>query len=308
MFISTAEALELFVREGHIELLTLKDKTRVPARWTALLEQQKATRDTDRTFAAADWVVGSDGWPNDVVVRLQGRDHSRSMPATRSLFGGKFPTATDDDDDGFGGNTTSNGSKMVYFLETHKDPRFFGCDAYSGTEKSLIQGNILVVSRGLCDFEQKVRHAQSAGAKAVLFINNVPQAGPFQALGQHQQHQHQQEYHEHAYEPRTTTNDMNDDAHALPEQHQQQPQQQKQQKHLHPARHEQHNAAGRALLPSATLTRENGLLLLDFLSLNDQVAVHVMQKPRPQLLHDPSSWMGVKIQGFLVHNWVVIKP
>jgi len=47
-----------------------------------------------------------------------------------------------------------------------------GCTA-PFTNAPAISGNIAVVDRGTCDFTAKVRNAQTAGAKAVIVVNNV---------------------------------------------------------------------------------------------------------------------------------------
>ncbi|KAI8368253.1 uncharacterized protein BYT42DRAFT_474111, partial [Radiomyces spectabilis] len=52
------------------------------------------------------------------------------------------------------------------------DGRFFGCDPYSKSNAQEMDGKILVISRGECTFYRKAVHAQEAGAKAIIFINN----------------------------------------------------------------------------------------------------------------------------------------
>ncbi|KAH8556441.1 hypothetical protein BGW37DRAFT_417348 [Umbelopsis sp. PMI_123] len=54
------------------------------------------------------------------------------------------------------------------------DPRrdtFLGCNRYSEEEKNEIRGNMIIVGRGKCSFEDKVLLAQSAGAAGVVFVN-----------------------------------------------------------------------------------------------------------------------------------------
>lgn len=62
------------------------------------------------------------------------------------------------------------------------EKRLYGCEAYTRKDSKLIQGKILLISRGKCIFTEKVLNAQKAGAKAVIFLNN--QAGQaFRIIG-----------------------------------------------------------------------------------------------------------------------------
>ncbi|KAK4513214.1 uncharacterized protein ATC70_013009 [Mucor velutinosus] len=50
----------------------------------------------------------------------------------------------------------------------------FGCDPIeTGKHK------VMVISRGQCTFEEKAWHAQQAGARAVVFLNNQPNQSLF---------------------------------------------------------------------------------------------------------------------------------
>lgn len=59
---------------------------------------------------------------------------------------------------------------------------FIGCSQYSDDEKKAIKGNMIIVGRGNCNFEEKVILAQSAGAAGVIFVN-VEENKIFQVLG-----------------------------------------------------------------------------------------------------------------------------
>ncbi|KAI8581877.1 hypothetical protein K450DRAFT_229668 [Umbelopsis ramanniana AG] len=48
---------------------------------------------------------------------------------------------------------------------------FLGCSQYSEDEKSAISGNMVIVGRGKCNFEDKAILAQSAGATGIIFVN-----------------------------------------------------------------------------------------------------------------------------------------
>lgn len=74
-------------------------------------------------------------------------------------------------------------SDVVVFADT---PRLIGCTEYNKkTDHPIIQGKVLLLSRGTCQFEDKVWHAQQAGAKAVILMNNV-EGGIFRASGSKQ--------------------------------------------------------------------------------------------------------------------------
>ncbi|ORX49889.1 transferrin receptor ectodomain, apical domain-containing protein [Hesseltinella vesiculosa] len=252
IFATTMDAIEPFVVKGQIDLMLVKEGWR-PRPWQTWIEEQTTQP------------VVLDDWKNNVAIRMQGRHESRSLRASLSQFGPPFPLADD--------KVVLAPSQLAYFLESQGDQRFYGCDGYSEADKARIQGKILLVSRGECTFTRKMWWAQKAGAKAVLFVNNLANAGPFQA--------------------RTLNKDEDWSLFAL-----------KQPSFFHedtaiPHRHS-------VTIPSATLTREAGVALLDFLNLNDQVAIHVIQQP-PLLMNDPSKWLGVKVHGVKVHNWVVLK-
>lgn len=77
----------------------------------------------------------------------------------------------------FGPVNINVGHGEVYIFGDEK--RIFGCDPYTYKEAREIRGRILLVSRGKCSFYDKVIHAQRAGAKAVVFLNNNKDEEPF---------------------------------------------------------------------------------------------------------------------------------
>jgi hypothetical protein len=48
-----------------------------------------------------------------------------------------------------------------------------GCNPFSAADKLAVNGNIALISRGVCAFTQKAKNAQLAGAKAVIISDNV---------------------------------------------------------------------------------------------------------------------------------------
>jgi hypothetical protein len=52
------------------------------------------------------------------------------------------------------------------------------CDPLSATNALAVKGNIALVDRGTCNFSQKVKNAQNAGAIAVLVADNAPGTPP----------------------------------------------------------------------------------------------------------------------------------
>lgn len=72
-----------------------------------------------------------------------------------------------------------NKADLVVFSDT---PRLLGCTAFNTSDHRTIRGKIMLLSRGSCQFEEKIWHAQQAGAKGVILMNNVD--GPlFKASG-----------------------------------------------------------------------------------------------------------------------------
>ncbi|RTR35009.1 rhombosortase-dependent M36 family metallopeptidase [Shewanella atlantica] len=61
-------------------------------------------------------------------------------------------------------------SGSVVRIDDATDPVTDGCEATSNA--AAIAGNIAIIDRGACAFTQKVKHAQDAGAIAVLIANN----------------------------------------------------------------------------------------------------------------------------------------
>lgn len=88
-----------------------------------------------------------------------------SYSATEATFGAAVPTTP----------ITSN---LVLFVDNSGDPND-ACQA--ATNAAAMNGNIVVIMRGDCEFGFKVLAAQNAGATAVIMINNV--AGSPIAMG-----------------------------------------------------------------------------------------------------------------------------
>lgn len=63
-------------------------------------------------------------------------------------------------------------SNIVLVNDGVSSPTSLGCSAL--TNASSVNGNIALIRRGSCNFTQKIQNAQSAGAIAVIMINNVP--------------------------------------------------------------------------------------------------------------------------------------
>ncbi len=58
-----------------------------------------------------------------------------------------------------------------------------GCDPYNAVNALAVNGNIALVDRGVCPFAVKAKNAQNAGARGVVFANNVPGSPPPGASG-----------------------------------------------------------------------------------------------------------------------------
>ncbi|KAI9356618.1 hypothetical protein BD770DRAFT_103473 [Pilaira anomala] len=61
-------------------------------------------------------------------------------------------------------------NQEIYMLNNEQN--LFGCKPYSKKEMMSIRGKMLLVNRGQCQFIDKVKYAQEAGAKSVLFLNH----------------------------------------------------------------------------------------------------------------------------------------
>jgi mannosidase alpha-like ER degradation enhancer 1 len=59
---------------------------------------------------------------------------------------------------------------QVYLFSDTK--RLHACDPYSYQDAKVIRNKVLLVSRGHCNFYDKILHAQQAGARAVILMNN----------------------------------------------------------------------------------------------------------------------------------------
>ncbi len=91
--------------------------------------------------------------PGSIAGTYTAREASFSKPLTNTAFLGKLVLA----------QSTPPASPGISEE---------GCGAY--TNAPAISGNIAVVYRGNCSFADKVQNAQSAGASAVVVINNAP--------------------------------------------------------------------------------------------------------------------------------------
>ncbi|KAI8090628.1 hypothetical protein BDF21DRAFT_377781 [Thamnidium elegans] len=70
----------------------------------------------------------------------------------------------------FGPNIMNINNVPIHIFSDENN--LYGCNTYTKKEMVLIQDKILLVSRGKCNFLDKVIYAQQAGAKAVIFLNN----------------------------------------------------------------------------------------------------------------------------------------
>ncbi|GAA5801254.1 hypothetical protein EDC94DRAFT_629478 [Helicostylum pulchrum] len=70
----------------------------------------------------------------------------------------------------FGPNKVNINNVPIHIFSDENN--LYGCNAYTKKEMLLIQDKILLVSRGKCNFLDKVINAQQAGAKAIIFLNN----------------------------------------------------------------------------------------------------------------------------------------
>lgn len=64
-------------------------------------------------------------------------------------------------------------NQEIYML--NHDQNLFGCKPYSKKEMVSMRGKMVLVNRGQCQFIDKVRYAQEAGATSVLFLNHQQQ-------------------------------------------------------------------------------------------------------------------------------------
>ncbi|KAF7723480.1 alpha mannosidase-like protein [Apophysomyces ossiformis] len=101
----------------------------------------------------------------DIEIRLHGVHQSHTYIAAESEFGLPILSLAD--------------RKPIAFV---RDDRFFGCKPYDASDKQLVQGKVLILSRGHCSFYRKAIWAQEAGAIAVIFINNQDNEKSFRAL------------------------------------------------------------------------------------------------------------------------------
>lgn len=71
---------------------------------------------------------------------------------------------------------------QIYIFSDTK--RLYACDPYSRQDAKMIYNKVLLISRGHCNFYDKVVHAQQAGARAVILMNNKEERVPnFRAGG-----------------------------------------------------------------------------------------------------------------------------
>lgn len=92
---------------------------------------------------------------HELSIKTSDKDRCYEFLATRSDFGPD--------------TVNINNVPIHFFSDEHN---LYGCNAYTKKEMLLIRDKILLVSRGKCNFLDKVIYAQQAGAKAVIFLNN----------------------------------------------------------------------------------------------------------------------------------------
>lgn len=71
---------------------------------------------------------------------------------------------------------------QVYIFSDPK--RLHACYPYSNQDAKMIRNKVLLISRGHCNFYDKVLHAQQAGARAVILMNNKQErVSKFRVIG-----------------------------------------------------------------------------------------------------------------------------
>lgn len=76
----------------------------------------------------------------------------------------------------FGVPITSNITNNLVLVNDGTAAPTEGCNAFTTANAAAVNGKIAVIRRGACTFVQKIANAKSAGAIAVIMINNVPGA------------------------------------------------------------------------------------------------------------------------------------
>lgn len=94
---------------------------------------------------------------HEVSIKTSDQEQCYEYLGIRSDFGPEFMNINHGD---------------VYIFSDEK--KLYGCEAYTRKDSKVIKGKILLISRGKCNFIDKVLNAQKAGAKAVIFLNNQP--------------------------------------------------------------------------------------------------------------------------------------
>lgn len=103
---------------------------------------------------------------HEVSIKTSDEDHCYEYLGIRSDFGPVF-------------QHIAHGDVSIF----NDEKRLYGCEAYTRQDAKEIKNKILLLSRGKCNFIDKVLHAQRAGAKAVIFLNNQ-QGDGFRIVGQ----------------------------------------------------------------------------------------------------------------------------
>lgn len=102
---------------------------------------------------------------HEISIKTSDQEYSYEYLGIRSDFGPAFKTIPQGD---------------IYLF--HDIKKLYGCDPYSRKDSKVVKNKILLISRGgQCTFIEKVLHAQKAGAKAVIFLNN--QYGDIRIVG-----------------------------------------------------------------------------------------------------------------------------
>jgi subtilisin family serine protease len=74
--------------------------------------------------------------------------------------------------------TQTFGPETYVYVGRPEPSNYEGCNAFGTTAAAEITGNIALISRGSCDFVDKVENAYDAGAVGVVVFNNVKGAPP----------------------------------------------------------------------------------------------------------------------------------
>lgn len=137
---------------------------------------------TNAERAASSLKPGGLSWTGakvtQAVPRVLGAPEMRVTGAGAGAAGGMYAVA----DAQFGPRLTNAGvTGQVMPVALQSDSPGVACTALNAANAAAVKNSIALVSRGTCAFTIKVKHAQDAGAIAVIVSDNAP--GPLAELG-----------------------------------------------------------------------------------------------------------------------------